>query len=118
MLDAQTAERSEQRNTRQQRGAAQVGTDEQWLAPHAVDPHACEQANQQHWRGLQRQEPAHIAGAGTQHEHGCEWHRGCGHPGAEGRDRLACPQLQEVRLTPQAASGRGLHVDGKNTRGA
>jgi hypothetical protein len=73
VLDAQTAQAGEDGDTRQQQSSPQVSPDEQRPATEAIDPDTGEHADQEHWRRLYRQQPAHFACIRAEHEHRREW---------------------------------------------
>jgi len=107
------AEQCGQRNGGQERGAPEVRGDHERAAAQAVDPDAGDEPDHQNRRRLQRGEQTHLGGRRPQQDDGRERERRTPDVRAEPRDRAAQPQLDEIRVTPQA---RERGAPGKDAR--
>ena len=110
LLDAQDAGDVGDRDRQQHERTQDVGRDEERSAPHAVDPRAREQADQEHGEARRDDDERHLVRTGAQDEERDQRHRRPRHDRPELRDRLADPELQEIGVPPQGGGDHPMRV--------
>ena len=98
---AQGIERPGQRDGQEDGGTDDVAGDDDESLRQTVDPGPGGQADEQESRGFQRCEHSHFESVGVEELHGDEGEGEEDELGSEHRDRVACPQLHEVAVSPQ-----------------
>src|SRR5579862_18683 len=100
---SQLAEHGGERQGEQHGGAPQVGADQNRAAAQAVGPGSGEEAEQQNGGRAGSAQETHLERRGVQQFSGDYRQPDQGDPGADLRDGLPGPQLEEVGFAPQAA---------------
>ena len=86
----------------EQQRATYVGEEEDGSPPHAIDPDACEEAEQERGGVLDSAEDTHLRGRRVQCEGGGEREGEASHLRADQGDGLTGPELEKVGVAPEA----------------
>ena len=105
MAEGERVEEVGERNRAEQRRPAEVADDEDRLPPEPVDPHASRKREEDERQELDDEERGDGEGARVEKDDGNEGERELRELRAEDADRLGRPELEEVRLAPQAPLG-------------
>jgi hypothetical protein len=109
LLDPQRARDGRKWNGAKEEGPTDVGHDQDRPSGQSVDPDAREQAEQQERGELECGEQAHLGRRGVQDQGRRQRDGQLADLAAETRDRVPRPQLDEFRVSPQAAERNAAH---------